>query len=60
MHKNALPLLAKIFESPLLKGFKGDLFALFDQAFNSPDPGEGREKWATRRDLDKVFAHPRV
>jgi hypothetical protein len=44
-------LLFEIFESPYLKPFKSDLFALFDQDYNTKDPGEGREKWATKRDL---------
>ena len=43
-----------------MKPFKSDLFALFDQDYNTKDPGEGREKWATKRDLEKVFMHPRV
>jgi hypothetical protein len=43
-----------------LKPFKGEVFALFDQPFNTKDPGEGREPWATKRDLNKVFDHPKV
>ncbi len=58
--KNAVKLLFEIFESPYLKPFKSDLFALFDQEYNTKDPGEGREKWATKRDLEKVFTHPKV
>lgn len=58
-HKNALPLLFQLFESAHLKVFKSDLFALFGQEFNEKDPGEGRQPWATRRSLEKVFAHPK-
>lgn len=58
--KNAVKLLFEIFESPYLKPFKSDLFALFDQDYNTKDPGEGREKWATKRDLEKVFKHNKV
>jgi hypothetical protein len=53
-------MLFEIFESPYLKPFKSDLFALFDQPYNSKDPGEGREAWATKRDLEKVFSHQKV
>lgn len=55
-----MKLLFEIFESPYLKPFKSDLYALFDQDYNIKDPGEGREKWATKRDLLKVFTHPRA
>ena len=53
-------MLFEIFESPYLKPFKADLFALFDQEYNTKDPGEGREKWATKRDLSKVLTHPKA
>ncbi len=33
--KNAVKLLFEIFESPYLKPFKSDLFALFDQDYNT-------------------------
>jgi hypothetical protein len=58
--KNAVKLLFEVFESPYLKPFKGEVFALFDQAYNTKDPGEGRDSWATKRDLAKVFQHPKV
>jgi hypothetical protein len=58
--KNAVKLLFEVFESPYLKPFKGEVFALFDQAYNTKDPGEGRDPWATKRDLAKVFEHPKV
>lgn len=58
--KNAVKLLFEVFESPYLKPFKGEVYALFDQAYNTKDPGEGRDSWATKRDLNKVFKNPKV
>lgn len=58
--RNALPILYNLFEAPLLKRVKDSLFDLFDQDFNQPDGGEGKEKWATKRDLDRVFKHPKI
>lgn len=58
--KNAVKLLFEVFESPHLKPFKSDVFGIFDQNYNTADPGEGRDPWATKRDLGKVFEHPKV
>lgn len=55
-----MPLLFKIFDCKSLRPHRGKLFDVFDQEYNVPDGGPGKEIYATKRKLEKVFDHEKV
>lgn len=60
MRKNIMPLMFKIFESAKLKNLRTRVYEVFDQEYNVPDLGNGKESWATKRKLEKVFENDKV
>ncbi|CDW81122.1 UNKNOWN [Stylonychia lemnae] len=60
MRKNIMPLMMKIFESREIKNLRNGIYEIFDQEYNMPDLGEGKEHWATKRSLEKVFQNEKI
>ena len=60
MRKNVMPLLFHIFNSQKLTKERQRIFDVFDQEYNVPDVGPGKEAWATKRKLEKVFDFPKA
>lgn len=55
-----MPLLVDLFKSPELHLLKSKVFEIFDQEYNVPDISPGKEAWAKKRCLPKVFENDRV
>eukprot|EP00347_Sterkiella_histriomuscorum_P009715 403340158 len=60
MHRNIMPLMFKIFDNSKLKAHKTKVWEIFDQEYNVPDLGEGKDSWATKRKMEKVFENEKV
>ena len=55
-----MPLLSKILENKQLKQVRTRIFDVFDHEYCAIDNGPGKESWATKRCLEKIFEHQKV
>lgn len=60
MRKNVMPLLVDLFKSQELRLCKSKVFEIFDQEYNVPDISPGKEVWAKKRHLPKIFESDKI